>query len=122
MCALVTGVQTCALPILDDAAAARGVVTHSSGNHGGALALAARTRGIPCHVVVPEGAVAAKLAAIQAYGAILHRCAPTIAARAAKCAQVQADTGAALARKSVVYGKRVSVRGELGGRRIIKTK
>src|SRR3546814_6465882 len=40
---------------LDDAAAARGVVTHSSGNHGGALALAARTRGIPCHVVVPEG-------------------------------------------------------------------
>ena len=39
--------------------AARGVVTHSSGNHGAALALAARTRGIPCHVVVPEGAVAA---------------------------------------------------------------
>src|SRR3546814_12998872 len=96
MCALVTGVQTCALPILDDAAAARGVVTHSSGNHGGALALAARTRGIPCHVVVPEGAVAAKLAAIQAYGAILHRCAPTIAAREAKCAQLQADTGAEL--------------------------
>src|SRR3546814_8317890 len=96
MCALVTGVQTCALPILDDAAAARGVVTHSSGNHGGALALAARTRGIPCHVVVPEGAVAAKLAAIKAYGAILHRCAPTIAAREAKCAQVQADTGAEL--------------------------
>lgn len=81
---------------LDDAAAARGVVTHSSGNHGGALALAARTRGIPCHVVVPEGAVAAKLAAIQAYGAILHRCAPTIAAREAMCAQVQADTGAEL--------------------------
>src|SRR5690606_13177111 len=81
---------------LDAAAAARGVVTHSSGNHGGALALAARTRGIPCHVVVPEGAVAAKLAAIGAYGAILHRCAPTIQAREAKCAQVQADTGAEL--------------------------
>ena len=44
--------------------AARGVVTHSSGNHGSALALAARTRGIACHVVVPEGAVAAKLQAI----------------------------------------------------------
>src|SRR5690348_17100348 len=55
--------------------AARGVVTHSSGNHGAALALAARTRGIACHVVVPEGAVAAKLAAIEAYGAVLHRCA-----------------------------------------------
>ena len=81
---------------LDEATAARGVVTHSSGNHGGALALAARTRGIPCHVVVPEGAVAAKLAAIEAYGAILHRCAPTIAAREAMCAQVQADTGAEL--------------------------
>ena len=81
---------------LDDAAAAAGVVTHSSGNHGGALALAARSRGIPCHVVVPEGAVAAKLAAIEAYGATLHRCAPTIAAREAACADVQAATGATL--------------------------
>ncbi|HEY0505666.1 MAG TPA: pyridoxal-phosphate dependent enzyme [Lysobacter sp.] len=81
---------------LDDADAARGVVTHSSGNHGAALALAARTRGIACHVVVPEGAVAAKLAAIEAYGAVLHRCAPTIAAREARCAQVQAETGAEL--------------------------
>jgi threonine dehydratase len=81
---------------LDEATAAHGVVTHSSGNHGGALALAARTRGIPCHVVVPENAVAAKLAAIEAYGAVLHRCAPTIAAREAACAQVQADTGAEL--------------------------
>ena len=81
---------------LDEAAAARGVVTHSSGNHGAALALAARTRGIACHVVVPEGAVASKLAAIQGYGATLHRCAPTIAARETRCAQVQQDTGATL--------------------------
>ncbi|RNF83749.1 pyridoxal-phosphate dependent enzyme [Montanilutibacter psychrotolerans] len=81
---------------LTDAEAARGVVTHSSGNHGAALALAARTRGIACHVVVPEGAVAAKLAAIEAYGATLHHCAPTIAAREAMCAQVQVDTGAEL--------------------------
>ncbi len=77
---------------LDPAQAARGVVTHSSGNHGAALALAATLRGIPCHVVVPDGAVQAKLAAIEHYGAILHRCAPTIAAREATCAQVQADT------------------------------
>ena len=76
--------------------AARGVVTHSSGNHGAALALAARTRGIACHVVVPEGAVAAKLAAIEAYGAVLHRCAPTIAAREAAAAEVQRTTGATL--------------------------
>ena len=81
---------------LDAGAAARGVVTHSSGNHGAALALAAQGRGIPCHVVVPEGAVRAKLAAIEHYGAILHHCAPTIAAREAACAQVQADTGATL--------------------------
>ena len=81
---------------LDDADAARGVVTHSSGNHGAALALAARLRGIPCHVVVPEGAVQAKLAAIEHYGAILHRCAPTIASREATCARVHADTGASV--------------------------
>lgn len=79
---------------LDDATAARGVVTHSSGNHGAALALAATLRGIPCHVVVPAGAVRAKLAAIEHYGAVLHHCAPTIAAREALCAQVQAETGA----------------------------
>ncbi|WP_206861858.1 pyridoxal-phosphate dependent enzyme [Lysobacter changpingensis] len=81
---------------LDEATAARGVVTHSSGNHGAALALAARTRGVACHVVVPEGAVAAKLAAIEAHGATLHRCAPTIAAREARCAELQAELGAEL--------------------------
>ena len=81
---------------LDEGQAARGVVTHSSGNHGAALALAARTRGIACHVVVPEGAVRSKLAAIEAYGATLHTCAPTIAAREARCAEVQAHTGAVL--------------------------
>jgi threonine dehydratase len=81
---------------LDEAAAARGVVTHSSGNHGAALALAARDRGIPAHVVVPEGAVASKVAAIQAYGAVLHRCPPTLAARDAMAAQVQLATGANL--------------------------
>ena len=52
---------------LEDATAARGVVTQSSGNHGAALALAARDRGIPCHVVVPEGAVRSKVAAIEAH-------------------------------------------------------
>ncbi|KAF1012755.1 MAG: L-threo-3-hydroxyaspartate ammonia-lyase [Stenotrophomonas maltophilia] len=81
---------------LDPAQAAAGVVTHSSGNHGAALALAARTRGIGCHVVVPEGAVAAKLANIARHGATLWHCAAGIAAREATCAQVQADTGATL--------------------------
>ncbi|HYG06209.1 MAG TPA: pyridoxal-phosphate dependent enzyme [Stenotrophomonas sp.] len=81
---------------LDEDAAARGVVTHSSGNHGAALALAARTRGIACHVVVPEGAVAAKLANIARHGATLWRCEASTAAREAACAQVQASTGATL--------------------------
>lgn len=81
---------------LPEATAASGVVTHSSGNHGAALALAARTRGIPCHVVVPENAVAAKVAAIRDFGASLHYCAPTIAARESACAQLQRETGAEL--------------------------
>lgn len=81
---------------LTDAQARSGVVTHSSGNHGTALALAAATRGIPAHVVVPEGAVQAKLALIERAGAVLHRCAPTQAAREAKAAEVQQATGAQL--------------------------
>lgn len=81
---------------LSEEQARHGVVTHSSGNHGAALALAARTRGIACHVVVPDGAVAAKLAAIARYGAVLHRCEATPAAREAACARVQAETGASL--------------------------
>ncbi|MDO1530346.1 pyridoxal-phosphate dependent enzyme [Fulvimonas sp. R45] len=81
---------------LADGEAARGVVTHSSGNHGNALALAAATRGIQAHVVVPEGAVQAKLDAIARAGGTLHRCAPTQAAREAMCAEVQARTGATL--------------------------
>ena len=81
---------------LTDAQAAHGVVTHSSGNHGNALALAAATRGIAAHVVVPEGAVRAKVEAIERAGAILHRCAPTQAAREAMAAEVQRATGATL--------------------------
>ncbi|WP_114239509.1 pyridoxal-phosphate dependent enzyme [Dyella sp. C9] len=81
---------------LDDAQAARGVVTHSSGNHGNALALAAATRGIPAHVIVPDGAVRTKVEAIERAGAILHRCAPTQAAREAKAEEVRAATGAEL--------------------------
>ena len=81
---------------LTDEEARRGVVTHSSGNHGAALALAARTRKIPAHIVVPEGAVAAKLANIERAGGILHRCAPTQAAREEACAKVQRETGATL--------------------------
>ena len=81
---------------LSDAQAAHGVVTHSSGNHGNALALAAATRGIAAHVVVPDGAVRAKVEAIERAGAILHRCAPNQAAREIMAAEVQRATGAVM--------------------------
>jgi len=81
---------------LADEMAGRGVVTHSSGNHGAALALAARERGIGCHVVVPEDTLRSKQDAIRAYGATLHHCAPGMAAREAVCAQIQARTSARL--------------------------
>ncbi|NUO98234.1 MAG: threonine/serine dehydratase [Nonomuraea sp.] len=48
-----------------------GVVTHSSGNHGQALAYAAAESGVPCVVVVPEGTPAVKAAAIEGWGAEL---------------------------------------------------
>jgi threonine dehydratase len=89
------GASNAVWSIADDIAV-RGVVTHSSGNHGAAVALAARTRGIPAHVVVPEGAVKTKLAAIEAFGATLHRCAPTMAARDAEVERLRAQTGATL--------------------------
>lgn len=76
--------------------ARKGVLTHSSGNHGAALAIAGGLRHVPVHVVVPENAPQAKLAAMQAYGARLHRCAPGMPARNAECARVQAETGAVL--------------------------
>ena len=81
---------------LDEAQAARGVVTHSSGNHGTALALAAATRGVQAHVVVPDGAVKAKLAAIAGAGAVLHRCEATQSSREQAAANVVAETGGSL--------------------------
>ena len=81
---------------LSDDEAARGVVTHSSGNHGAALALAARTRGVAAHVVVPAGAVRSKVAAIRNYGATVYECAPSMAARDAMAVDVGQRTGARL--------------------------
>jgi threonine dehydratase len=59
---------------LDDEAASRGVITHSSGNHGAALAFAAGRRQIPCTVVMPESAPAVKVAAVRGYGAEVVFC------------------------------------------------
>ncbi|HYC00919.1 MAG TPA: pyridoxal-phosphate dependent enzyme [Candidatus Limnocylindrales bacterium] len=79
---------------LDEERARRGVVTHSSGNHAQALALAARQRGIPAHIVMPEGTPAVKLRAVADYGARVILCAPTLAARERTAADVAAQTGA----------------------------
>jgi len=79
---------------LDDQTAARGVAAHSSGNHAAALALAARTRGIRCSVVMPGDAPAAKQRAAEGYGAEIVLCAPTLAARETTLADVLARTGA----------------------------
>ena len=81
---------------LDEAAAARGVATHSSGNHAQALALAARLRGVSAHIVMPRGAPAVKRAAVEAYGARIVECEPTLEAREAAAADVVAQTGATL--------------------------
>jgi threonine dehydratase len=76
--------------------AVRGVVTHSSGNHGAALALAARTRGIAAYVVAPRTTPASKQRNMLRFGAKLQLCEPTQAARQAAAEQLIAATGATL--------------------------
>jgi threonine dehydratase len=73
-----------------------GVVTHSSGNHGAALAYAARQRGIPAWVVMPENAAKVKQQNVKRFGATVRLCAPNVAAREAACAEVERETGATL--------------------------
>jgi threonine dehydratase len=81
---------------LDEAIASHGVATHSSGNHGAALARAAKLRGIEAHVVVPVGSVPSKVAAIQNAGATIYACANNQTAREAMTQEVIARTGASL--------------------------
>lgn len=76
--------------------ASRGVVTHSSGNHGAALALAARSRGIPAYVVAPRTTPQSKQQNMRRYGAQLQLCEPTLAARQERAEQIVAATGATL--------------------------
>lgn len=79
---------------LTDAQAKAGVATHSSGNHGAALARAAQLRKIPAHIVVPENAKRAKTDAISGYGGHVIRCESTLAAREATLEKVVRETGA----------------------------
>jgi threonine dehydratase len=73
---------------------AKAVATHSSGNHGAALAYAAGVFGLQAYVVMPSTAPQVKKHAVAAYGAVIKECAPTQADREATLAQVVADTGA----------------------------
>lgn len=81
---------------LSDAEAARGVVTHSSGNHAQALALAARIRGVPAYIVMPKTAPAVKKAAVAGYGGQITECEPNLAARETAANALVARTGATL--------------------------
>ena len=73
---------------------AKGVATHSSGNHALSLSYAAGRRGIPCSVVMPRTAPQAKKDAVRGYGGRIVECEPSTSSREAVFAQVQAETGA----------------------------
>jgi threonine dehydratase len=87
---------TNAVLMLDDQQKKRGVVTHSSGNHAAALALAARINGIKAFIVMPENAPSVKKAAVADYGALITYCKPTLSAREETCKSIIEKEGAAL--------------------------
>src|SRR3954463_9349269 len=87
---------TNAIFALEDETSRFGVATHSSGNHGAAVARAAKLRGIPAHIVMPSNSAKVKIRAVESYGARVVFCEPTEEAREATCADVIAKTGATL--------------------------
>jgi threonine dehydratase len=78
---------------LTEAQAARGVATHSSGNHASCLSYAAMRRGIPCNVVMPRTAPQAKKDTVRRYGGVITECEPSTTSREETFARVQAATG-----------------------------
>ena len=81
---------------LSESEARHGVATHSSGNHAAALARAAKLRGIPAHIVMPDNAPQTKRASVARYGGRIVFCEYTLQARESTVARVIADTGAVL--------------------------
>jgi threonine dehydratase len=81
---------------LSVAEAARGILTHSSGNHGAAVACAAAWRGVPAWIVMPKNAPALKCRAVQSYGGKITYCEPTVSSRSQTAARIQAETGAVM--------------------------
>lgn len=74
----------------------RGVVTHSSGNHAAALALAARMNGVKAYIVMPETAPVVKKNAVAGYGGIITFCKPTLESRETTTMKIMEQTGATL--------------------------
>lgn len=87
---------TSAVQSLSPEVASRGVVTHSSGNHAAALALAARKRGIAAHIVMPRTAPAVKREAVAGYGGQITLCEPTLESRESTAAEIIRRTGATM--------------------------
>jgi threonine dehydratase len=81
---------------LSDSEAARGVVTHSSGNHAAAVALAARRRGIHAWVVMPSNVPEVKRCAVEGYGGEITLCEPTLRAREQTATRIIERTGAVM--------------------------
>ena len=96
VCAFKARGATNAVFSLTDAEAARGVVTHSSGNHAAALSRAAGLRGIPAYIVMPSNSPASKVKNVESYGGRITFCEPTQAAREKTCTRITAETGATL--------------------------
>jgi threonine dehydratase len=78
---------------LDDESASKGVATHSSGNHAQALALAAKMRGIPATIVMPNNSPQVKKDAVAGYGAEIVFCEPTLEARESTLDKVISEKG-----------------------------
>ncbi|MEZ5278361.1 MAG: threonine/serine dehydratase [Opitutaceae bacterium] len=81
---------------LPDSDAEAGVVTHSSGNHGAALAWAAASRGVPATIVMPETASRAKVENVRRYGGTIAFCRPTLEDREAVAARILTEAGGVL--------------------------
>jgi len=81
---------------LSEEEARRGIVTHSSGNHGAAVSCAAAWRGVPAWIVMPKNAPVVKCKAVEAYGGRITFCEPKVSARSETAARIQAETGAVM--------------------------
>jgi threonine dehydratase len=81
---------------LSDEEAKHGVCAHSSGNHAQAVALAARMRGIPAYIVIPNNAPSVKKNAVTGYGGQITFCEPTLEARETTLEKIKRDTGATM--------------------------